>query len=217
MGSIAVDKPETEEEVYRREAMGAFAHEVRTPLTSIRMVIELARRETPNEGLVLDSELAAMLITSIDDLQQLADDIQEASRLERHKLLIGRGPCDLHAAVETAEELLQGDIAIAGSVPKGIDGAWDLPRVVRAIAGFTRATNRIGDGSGSVRLDCAVTGDGVRLRFTSGTRAGEPKPVAADAGFGFFQSRLFVLAIGGTVEWERSNRYFSVTACLPLE
>jgi len=65
-----------DEELYRREAMGAFAHEVRTPLTSIRMVLELARREGTNGELVLDGELAGMLDASVDDLQQLADDLQ---------------------------------------------------------------------------------------------------------------------------------------------
>ena len=73
-------------ELFRREAMGAFAHEVRTPLTSIRMVMELARRQSSEGQLMLDAELAEMLSSAVDDLLGLADDLQEGSRLERGKL-----------------------------------------------------------------------------------------------------------------------------------
>ena len=64
-------KQSHDEEHYRREAMGAFAHEVRTPLTSIRMVMELGRRQAPAGQLALDGELSAMLTSSVDDLQRL--------------------------------------------------------------------------------------------------------------------------------------------------
>jgi signal transduction histidine kinase len=209
--------PETEQELYRREAMGAFAHEVRTPLTSIRMVLELASREADGKGLTLDAELAAMLNSSVDDLQQLADDLQEASRLERHKLLLGRGPCDLRAAVEAARELLGHEAEILGDVPEHIEGPWDVPRMVRAIAGFTRSTNRIGDGCGVVGLAFEHGGNEIRLGFSSGEPGGDAKEIGADAGFSFFRSRLFVMAMGGALDWERSNRYFRMTAHLPLE
>lgn len=110
--------------------MGAFAHEVRTPLTSIKMVMELARRQSTEGGLLLDDELAGMLRTSVDDLQSLADDLQETSRLERGRLNLSPGPCDLAAAVEAARDLLR-SIEISGSVEPGIDGPWDASRLVR--------------------------------------------------------------------------------------
>ena len=130
------------EEDYRREAMGAFAHEVRTPLTSIRMVMELARRQSEKGQLLLDAELTEMLTSSVDDLQHLADDLQEASRMERGKVAISHGPCDLGAAVEAAREMVGHEITIAGPAPDGVQGPWDVPRVVRAIAGFAQHTMR---------------------------------------------------------------------------
>ena len=36
------DSSSEDRDYFRREAMGAFAHEIRTPLTSLRMVVELA-------------------------------------------------------------------------------------------------------------------------------------------------------------------------------
>ena len=201
-------------EHYRREAMGAFAHEVRTPLTSIRMVMELARRQSSEGQLLLDSELAEMLSTSVDDLQHLADDLQEASRLERQKASVSRGPCDLRAAVEAARDLAT-PIVIDGAAPS-VEGPWDAARLVRAIAGFAEAANRIGDGTGLVRLVATAQAPHATISLESGTPAGEERPILADAGFGFFRSRQFVLAMEGSVDCARSERYANILVRLPL-
>lgn len=202
-------------EHFRREAMGAFAHEVRTPLTSIRMVLELAKRQAKGDDLVLDPELAEMLRQSVDDLQHLADDLQEASRLERGRLVLGHGPADLAVAVEAARDLLGNAIAISGPVIDPIEGPWDAPRLVRAIAGFAESANRIGEGSGTVALAVGMNRDAVTMQFESGAPAGQARPIGSDAGFGFFRSRQFVLAMGGSVDYVRSERYARFLVALP--
>ena len=204
------------EEDYRREAMGAFAHEVRTPLTSIRMIIELARRQSADGQLLLDAELSAMLGSSIDDLQHLADDLQEASRMERGTVAISHGPCDLGAALEAARGLMGREIELTGPVPEGIEGPWDVPRLVRAIAGFATAANRIGNGSGAVRFSHQMLASATTLCFESGTPGPETRAVSADAGFAFFRSRQLVVALGGEVTCTRGERYVKIVAALPL-
>jgi signal transduction histidine kinase len=213
----APDEAADDAEHYRREAMGAFAHEIRTPLTSIRMVMELARRQAAEGQLLLDTELAEMLGASVDDLQRLADDLQETSRLERSKASISRGPCDLRGAVEAASASLQPGIELAGDAP-AVEGPWDAGRLVRAIAGFAESANRMGDGTGAVRLASSVRGQTILVCIESGTvSAGERKAVQSDAGFGFFRSRQFVLAMGGSVHCERSERYANIVVSLPLD
>lgn len=207
----------SETDLYRREAMGAFAHEIRTPLTSIRMVIELAKRLGTGDTAVLDAELSAMLNASIDDLQRLADDLQEISRLERGKVLLTTGPCDLAAAVAAARELAGTGVQLVGPNPPAVEGPWDAGHLVRAIAGFTQAANRIGAGSGAVDLDFEQQGGTIRLRFASGSPAGEEKPVAADAGFAFFRARQFVLAMGGEVTLRRFDRAVEICVGLPVK
>jgi signal transduction histidine kinase len=208
--------PPSDSEHYRREAMGAFAHEVRTPLTSIRMVMELARRQSSAGQLLLDPELAEMLSSSVDDLQRLADDLQETSRLERGKLTLSPGPCDLRAAMEAARDFATKDVTFETDPPAGIEGPWDAARLVRSICGFVEATNRIGDGSGCVRLACVSRDRDVDVHFESGVRGAVRPVVSADAGFAFFRSRQFVLAMGGSVDCERSERYARITVSLPL-
>ncbi|MDZ7727949.1 MAG: histidine kinase dimerization/phospho-acceptor domain-containing protein [Dehalococcoidia bacterium] len=93
-------------EMLRREGVGAFVHELRTPLTSLRMVIELARRSSEGDRLVLDEELAQMMESSLQDLQDLAQSLQEGSWLERGKIQLGTGPADLATVLDNARERL---------------------------------------------------------------------------------------------------------------
>jgi hypothetical protein len=204
-----------EADLFRREAMGAFAHEVRTPLTSIKMVMELARRQAGPGDLVLDQELAEMLRTSVEDLQALADDLQETSRLERGKANLSPGPCDLASAIAAAGELLRG-VELSTGPEVECEGPWDPARLVRAIAGFAESANRIGEGSGRVELDVLEAPDAVELTFVSGKPGKAERPIAADAGFAFFRSRQLVLAMGGSVHCERAERFATFRVALPL-
>ena len=204
-------------EHFRRESLGAFAHEIRTPLTSIKMVMELARRQAQAGQLILDVELADMLRTSVDDLQALADDLQETSRLERGRLTLATGPCDLGTAIAAAQELLEGRPELAVDSEGTVDGPWDAPRLVRTIAGFAQSANRLGDGSGRVLLDWEAGSEAVVLKFRSGEPGGDPKAIGADAGFSFFRSRQLVLAMGGSVHSARAERYAAFTVALPLQ
>ena len=203
-------------EGYRREALGAFSHEIRTPLTSLRMVMELAQRESRDGSLTIDDELAPMLHSSVDSLQALADDLQDFSRFERGRLLVTRGPASLRAAYAAAIELAGRRIAVAGAEPPDVDGPWDPKRLVRAFAGFLESANRAGDGSGEVVVSWTVDETTVSGRFASGLPTPSPRNLAADVGFSFFRSRAFVIAMGGSVEWERAEQYFAITLRLPL-
>ncbi|MFN8506277.1 MAG: hypothetical protein U0547_01770 [Dehalococcoidia bacterium] len=86
---------------------------------------------------------------------------------------------------------------------------------MRAIAGFTIAANRGSGGNGTVALGVEEGVRSVRMTFTGSEPAGEAKPVAADCGFGFFRSRLFVIAMGSAVECDRRERYLSLAVTLP--
>ena len=211
-----IDPAANAADVLRREALGAFAHEIRTPLTSIRMVIELAKRLGAGGLPVLDEELGAMLDASVDGLERLADDLQEFSRLERGRIALSGGVCELAAAVETARELAAPDLKFVGKGgPPGLIGPWDAGRLVRAIAGFAQAANRIGDGSGTVDLGWEGTAAGAALRVASGSPGGTERPIGADAGFAFFRSRQYVLAMGGTVDCRRAERFVEIRVGLP--
>ncbi len=205
-----------DEDDYRREALGAFSHEIRTPLTSLRMVMELAGRESAGGPLTLDAELAPMLHASVDSLQALADDLQELSRFERGRLVLSRGPAGLRAAQAAAAELAGPRISVTGGEAPDVDGPWDPKRLVRALAGFVESANRAGDGSGEVAVMWTIDGAFVSCQLSSGIPRPATKNVAADVGFCFFRSRAYTLAMGGAVEWERGEHYLAIRLLLPL-
>lgn len=199
----------------RREGVGAFVHELRTPLTSLRMVIELARRSSEGDRLVLDEELARMMETSLQDLQDLAQSLQEGSWLERGKLQLGTGPADLATVLDNARERLGEHVSVE-CTPPNIEGPWDADRLTIALAGMVDAANRCGTGDGHVRLEC-LEGDGACvLRFQDGEPGGTQRPITSDLGYAFFRGEMIISAMGGSVEVERADRYTCIRVSLPL-
>ncbi|MFN0145548.1 MAG: sensor histidine kinase [Dehalococcoidia bacterium] len=207
-----------DEERYRREALGAFAHDLRSPLTSIGMVFELGDRAAGDGAITFDAELFRMLKTSIDTIESLADGIQEVTRLERGRVALSRGPAELGAAIRAAAELLAPAVTVsgdAGATP--LAGPWDAARLAQAIAEMATAVNRSGAGTGQVTLQVAPGAGTVSVTIESGTPGGRPREVASDLGFGFFRARALMLAMGAAVGCARSQGYFRVTLRLPLD
>ena len=209
-----------DEAALRREALSAFSHEIRTPLTSIRMILDLALKDPASGGIVLDAELATMLDTSLHDLQNLADDLQDSSRLERGRLPLAAGPTDLRDALRQSLEAAAasaGSPGIRTTLPpfETVSGSWDTAQLVRALADLAIAADRGGAGSGAVACTVSVAGP-VCIEFSSGDAAGGPRPIGPDLGFRFFRARAVILALGGQVAVERGVRCARITIQLPL-
>jgi K+-sensing histidine kinase KdpD len=210
-----VPDAQADEETYRREAAAAFAHDIRTPLTSARMVLDISRQASGDE-LTLDAELAGMLAASLAQLEQLADDFQDASRLERGRTRLSAGPTALDATVESARGILgRGVQLVADQLPE-VSGPWDATRLARALAAFAEAANRCGDGSGAVGLDGQADEAAVHLAFRSGDAPTSPKSASSEAGYAFFPARIVIMAMGGDVTFERGERAARVGVRLPL-
>ncbi len=146
---LTVDNPAADT---RLEAAGAFAHDMRTPLTSIVMVLDIARGMSADGGLTLDEELETMLRTSVEAITQLVDDFQESSRIERSLLTFATAPTDIQAVIVEAAEAAVCDVSMLSDPLEGIVDAWDEPRLTRAMRQLIDATDRLGDGAGAVSL-----------------------------------------------------------------
>jgi hypothetical protein len=197
---------------YRAEALGAFAHEFRTPLTAIKMVMELGRRAGEDGSIVLDRDIAEMFDESMSGLEHLADGIQALSWLERGKLTLSDGPCDLAAAVQGAREML-GEVPFEAGGSLDISGPWDAEKLPECLAAVIEAAARCGDGSPRLR---AEQGPGTTLMTVeSGRPGGEERPINADLGFRFFAACLTLEQLDGSVECERRAGYLKVEIELP--
>ncbi len=196
------------------DALGAFAHDMNTPLNAVSMVIDLARRSGNDGELLLDEELTRLLSTSVKELIRLVADIQDVTRVERGMQRIVVGKTTLADVLSAARESAAPEITVVGEA-LDCEGPWDRDRLGRMIADLARSANRCGAGDGQVEFDCAVGPETVSLMISSGTPGEEIRNVGSDSGWGFFRARALILAMGGNVEAMRTERYLAIDVTLP--
>ncbi len=200
----------------RQETAAAFAHEIRTPLTSLVMALELGKSSGQPGTLHFEPDLASLLRASVDGLVALADTFQEVSRLERGLARLSLGQHSLAAVLAQASAQaapIAFDVpAAAGELHVTCDGG----RMARAVAGLATGVDRAGSGSGAVDLSIDHVGDMVAVRLASGSDpGGADRPVGPDAGFGFYAAWLVVRAHEGELRAIRRDGFMEVVLSLP--
>jgi signal transduction histidine kinase len=207
-------------EAARRDLVAAVSHDLRTPITSLRLLSEAVGDE------IVDGEMRRSYIermrTHIDALAVLIDDLFELSRLEAGDISWSLEQVPLRELVgETVEAMrVQADakgVAVMAEVPDAIAPARANPEKLQRVL-FNLIQNAIrhtpADGSVVVRaesvatgieVEVADTGDGIapedRERvFTAFYRAGtDAARTSAGAGLGLAVSRAIVEAHGGRI------------------
>lgn len=207
-----------DEAAYAHEMAAAFAHEIRTPLTSLAMALELTDAGASEGELHLDAGLTALVRASLDGLNGLADEFQDASRLARGKLVLAKETLGLLLVVQTVRDLLAPAVTLIlldGPPDRSIVG--DPARLPHALAGIAGGVYRCGDGSGDVRLGFRASAISCSLEFTGGEdRGGTSRIPGPEAGYGFFAGRAILLASGADVEIVRRDGFMRAVVTLPV-
>lgn len=200
---------------WRHQALASFAHEVRTPLTSIRMVLDLARDSSGGGGLSLDAELTRMLEQSLQDLDELADGVQLLSRVERGKLGVECAESTLEAVLARAVEELEGRVALdLEPIPEFI-GRWDEGHIASILAACAVAADRGGEASGSEQCGYIGSSGGVTVEFVSGTPSGPPDTQSPDLGFAFLRAAVIAELMGCSIVVSHQAGHCAVQVTLP--
>ena len=106
-GAVAVGGDVTE--VYRLERqkdefLSIASHELKTPLTTLKILTQLTHRRLNRAGL-FETEQTARMERAIGRMERLVNDLLDASRIESGKLALNREPTDLVALCrQIAEE-----------------------------------------------------------------------------------------------------------------
>jgi signal transduction histidine kinase len=205
----------------RRNLVAAVSHDLRTPITSLRLLAEAV-----GDDVVVDAEMRRGYLdrmrTHIDALSVLIDDLFELSRLEAGDIRWTLERVPLHELVgETVEAMrVQAEVkgvAVLAEVPAVLGPARANPEKVQRVL-FNLIQNAIrhtpADGSVVVRaepvadrieIEVADSGDGIapdeRERvFTAFYRGGtDAARTTAGAGLGLAVSRAIVEAHGGRI------------------
>jgi signal transduction histidine kinase len=208
-------------EAARRHLIAAVSHDLRTPITSLRLLADAV-----GDDIVEDAETRRAYLgrmgTHIDALSVLIDDLFELSRLEAGDISWTREQVPLHELVgETVEAMrVQAEakgVAVLADVPETLKPAKANPEKLQRVL-FNLIQNAIrhtpADGSVVVRaesvasgieFEVADTGDGIapeeRERvFTAFYRGGtDAARTSPGAGLGLAVSRAIVEAHDGRI------------------
>jgi PAS domain S-box-containing protein len=114
----------------RDEFLGIASHELKTPLTSLRLQLQMARRGTPASP--------DKLLKQADRLARLIDDMLDITRIDAGKMAFHRAPAVLAELVTDVLERFAPQFAAVGStlsldLAPGLVGEWDAFRIEQVI------------------------------------------------------------------------------------
>ena len=163
-----MDRARREMEEARRHLIAAISHDLRTPLASIRVMVEAI-----DDGVVTDLETTQRYVrTVLGEVQRLSgliDDLFELSRLDAGVLALQMEPGSLHDLVSDMLEALQVQAAEKGLTLQGaVDDRlppvmMDAARVQRVLYNLVQNAIRHTPPDGTVLLEAQEEPDAVRV------------------------------------------------------
>jgi signal transduction histidine kinase len=210
--------------------MSVAAHDLRNPIAVVRASAQMAQRQVTRG----DTDGAQLRLRSIveqtDRLTEMLESFLDAARISAGNLSPRIEHVELSVVVDQAAErcrALVGDQierSIEVDVPAGLIGAWDRPRVVRAIRALLSNALLYGDASAPVRARAKRTGNRVYLTITGGGSGPDDDESAhlferfyrgrsaaeagqAGSGLGLFTARGIARLHGGDVRCKQGDEF----------
>jgi signal transduction histidine kinase len=160
------------------EFMAVAAHDLRNPVAVVRASAQMAQRQMAREDGDMDAVRGRLtaIVQQTDRLTEMIETFLDAARISN-----GRQPplqieprVDLREVVEVAvararmlaPDQLERDVEV--EVPGGCIGAWDRPRLVRAVRALLTNAMYYGPASAPVRVVATRVGATVQLAISGG-------------------------------------------------
>ena len=198
----------------RDEFLGIASHELKTPLTSLKLQLQLAQRREPETARALSVD---KLLSQADRLGRLVDDMLDISRINAGRLQINPAQVELGQIAREvldrfAPQLAASGAALHAELQPGVYGTWDAFRIEQVLTNLLTNAMKYAPGRAlevSARSDGAVAklivrdeGPGIapadRERiFGRFERASSPN--VSGLGLGLYISREIVKAHGGRI------------------
>ncbi|MEA2642543.1 MAG: hypothetical protein QOF51_3937 [Chloroflexota bacterium] len=143
----------------REEFLSAAAHELKTPITSLRMFAQLATRQLERTGEV-DADLVARTLRGIDQhsakLASLVDQLLDIARFENGRLSINRQEADLveivRGVVDRARPTTTHHV-LSVSAPPSVPWPVDALRIEQVVTNLVNNAIKYSPVGGDVRVE----------------------------------------------------------------
>jgi len=208
---------EREGEARRRDLVTAVSHDLRTPLSSLRAMVEAI-----DDGVVDDRptlrRYAGEMRRSVESLAQLVDDLFELVQLDAGAIEAETKRARLAEVVQSALAACAAQASEKGLLVEAqVDGAGDYmtsPRLVRVLQNLLQNAIRHTPADGSVRMQARRHEDGIELIVEDTGEGIEPAALAhvfepfwrgdaarsgAGSGLGLALAKRIVEALGGQI------------------
>jgi signal transduction histidine kinase len=158
-------------EVLRRDLIAWTSHDLRTPLTSIRVMVEALNDDVVNTEKTRRRYFRTMLVEVVE-LNELIDDLFELAQLEAGGLEIQMEAHSLSDLISDTLESLQpvaahGDVVLKGEVAAGLDPVvMNASKIGRVLTNLLSNALHHSPAGTSVLLSAARTDGGVEVTVT---------------------------------------------------
>lgn len=216
-------------------------HEFRTPISSIKLNLELLELSAYQQGALDGARVAEFLAIpkrQLNRLSRMVDRLLDVAQVESDRLVLARERLDLCDLVEDTAERLAVEASKAGSqlhlvLDRPVTGCWDRLRLEQVTTNLlanaikyggpcriTASVRRRDDG----QAELSVNDEGGGIAEADHQRIFEPFERAADgfkqdgAGLGLYIVREIVAAHGGSVRLvSHPGDGASFSVCLPAD
>jgi signal transduction histidine kinase len=198
----------------REEFLAVAAHEIRGPISAIRLAVEALRYEVAESATLID-----IIDREEHRLASLVDELLDLGRVQSGNLQLDLEPVDLAALVREVAARMKPDLARSGSVltisgAQTVIGQWDPLRLDQVVKNLLSNANKFGLGkpieielrSTTQRAVLTITDHGIGIPGDRLSAVFKPFERAVPArhygglGLGLHIVRSIIAGLGGTID-----------------
>ncbi len=153
----------------REELLSTVAHDLRNPLTNIRMNSELLLSQRPNGTLATIEKQAAAIQDSSANMERLIHDLLDLTKIESGRIVLDRRPHDADDLITSCLNMLAPQIHAHGiEIVKEVHAGEaiadaDRSRVIQVLSNLIGNAIKFTGKGGRIRIEATATGDGIRF------------------------------------------------------